>query len=101
MHKQSTPTATLPQLPARMIALDRTVIEQLAQAKLDEAHALLALLDRFDGDPDREDDDPAGQCDEDGMNTASGSFLWGNHGGPGCPISDPGERDEGVYQHGA
>lgn len=87
--------------PARLIAMDRAVIEELAQAKLDEAHALLALLDRFDGDPDCEEDDPAGQCDEDGVNTASGSFLWGSPEGPGCPISDPGEQPgERVYQHG-
>jgi len=54
-------------------------------------------LDDFEGDPDcedadaDEDDDPSGQCDEDGINTAFHPF-----GGPGCPISDPGEfEDEG------
>lgn len=41
---------------------------------------------------DDEDDDPSGQCDEDGINTGSGNFF--EHGRPipgaGCPISDPG-----------
>jgi hypothetical protein len=37
---------------------------------------------------DTEEDDPSGQCDEDGINTALG---WAAHGGgAGCPISDPG-----------
>lgn len=52
--------------PVRLIALDRAVIEEMAQAKLDEAHALIALLDRVDGDPDREDDDPAEEDDHSG-----------------------------------
>ena len=42
-------------------------------------------------DPDLEDDDPAGQSDEDGVNCGSGNFVV--HGtfydGPGCQISDP------------
>jgi len=45
-------------------------------------------------DDEPEDDDPAGVCDEDGVNTGSGEY-W-EHGraytDPGCPISDPGER---------
>ncbi|WP_298190979.1 hypothetical protein [Novosphingobium sp.] len=32
--------------------------------------ALIALLDAMGGDPDLEEDDPHGQCDEDGVNTA-------------------------------
>lgn len=52
-------------------------------------------LDDFDGDPDcedsdaDEDDDPSGQCDEDGINTA-----YQAAGGPGCPIADPGEDED-------
>lgn len=46
---------------------------------------------------DSEDDDPAGACDEDGINT--GQSRIGMHGlmddGPGCPISDPGEYEDG------
>lgn len=47
--------------------------------------ALIDVLDTLGGDPDREDDDPAGQCDEDGVNTL---FPIGN--GPGCMIADAG-----------
>lgn len=43
-----------------------------------------------------EDDDPAGQADEDGVNTGSRTF-W-RHGvaynGPGCPISDSDQGDD-------
>lgn len=55
------------------------------------------LMDLADGDPDIEDgdaaeeDDPSGQCDEDGVNTSGGLYAHGSrHDGPGCPISDPG-----------
>lgn len=51
---------------------------------------LIDRLDMIDGNPDEEEDDPAGQCDEDGMNAGSGNFYM--HGrsfaGPGCAISD-------------
>jgi hypothetical protein len=54
---------------------------------------LIAVLDHAESDPDCEDDDPTGQCDEDGINTAHGPVVI--HGlsmdGPGCPIGDPGE----------
>ncbi|MEP7222652.1 MAG: hypothetical protein ABI673_08300 [Novosphingobium sp.] len=43
------------------------------------------LADAMDGDPEAEDDDPSGACDEDGINTLTG-FTRG--GGPGCEISD-------------
>lgn len=52
--------------------------------------ALIALLDALGGDPDLEEDDPAGQCDEDGVNTGHAVFYL--HGvaqtGPGCILSD-------------
>jgi len=47
---------------------------------------LVDLLDLLGGDPDAEEDDPAGQCDEDGVNTA---LALACGGGPGCLISDP------------
>lgn len=67
--------------------------------------ALLRLVDRaierldeIDGDPDLEEDDPSGQCDEDGINT--GMVCAYVHGrsfeGAGCPISDPGGTDGGA-----
>lgn len=53
---------------------------------------LIERLDLLDGDPDEEDDDPCGQCDEDGRNTGPGIFIM--HGivldGPGCHISEDG-----------
>jgi hypothetical protein len=64
--------------------LTRTELEDLAQSLIDH-------MDAIDGDPDLEDDDPAGQCDEDGINT--GRPILCLHGismaGAGCVISDP------------
>lgn len=46
----------------------------------------------MDPDPDLEDDDPAGQCDEDGINTDLDMLACDY--GPGCEISDEdGEHD--------
>lgn len=66
------------------------------------------LLDLADGDPDAEiddhpeEDDPHGQCDEDGINTAFSTVAATSDGGAGCILSDPGgcehdgrEPDEG------
>jgi len=59
------------------------------------AARIVERLDELDGDPDLEDDDPAGQADEDGINTGVPVVI--EHGmsleGPGCPWSDPGEMD--------
>ncbi len=52
---------------------------------------LIERLDELDGDPDEEDDDPVGQCDEDGVNTlanAAVAMQGPTYRGPGCPISD-------------
>lgn len=57
--------------------------------------ALVELLDTIDGDPDLEDDDPSGQCDEDDLNT--GLHLALGDVGAGCPIADPGEYGDGGY----
>jgi hypothetical protein len=43
------------------------------------------IADVGEVDDEAEDDDPAGQCDEDGINTDYGRTLSGS---PGCPISD-------------
>ena len=47
------PQAHVPALPSP--AETRRVIEEAAQAALDTADRLLAILDRMDGDADRED----------------------------------------------
>lgn len=60
------------------------------------------LPDDCEADSDDEDDDPQGQCDEDGINTAYGDLKY--RAGAGCQISDPGgdpfddrEPDESPY----
>ena len=41
-------------------------------------------------DDEAEEDDPSGQCDEDEMNTQGQGLQYrGEHGGPGCELSDP------------
>lgn len=50
----------------------------------------IELLDLADSDPDTEEDDPAGVCDEDGINTEHFSSL-----GPGCIISDCDNEHDG------
>lgn len=80
-------------------ALSRLAPQSLAEAILarysphDIANVIEALIDALDaltGDPDLEDDDPAGMWDEDGINISSGTILWlgGAFGGPGCAWSD-------------
>ncbi len=70
---------TLPPAPAVMAILSRFNREQL--------HGFIAvaidLADAMDGNPDAEDDDPAGQYDEDYY---TGPAKAGY--GPGCTISD-------------
>lgn len=55
----------------------------------------IELLDAMDGDPDLEEDDPPGQCDEDGINTGCGQMGFEHLTGPGCVISDN-DRGEAV-----
>jgi hypothetical protein len=79
-------------LPAVVNALAGIDRDQIAAA----IELLIALLDATEPDPDIEDDDPSGQCDEDGINTGFSGLI--DSDGPGCPISDPGgptadERD--------
>lgn len=83
-------TGRAPALPLDLIA---QVIPRLSRHDLAElAERLIERLDQQDGDPDLEDDDPTGQCDEDGINTSNGMpYLHGNgynYRGPGCTISD-------------
>ncbi|AKM06127.1 hypothetical protein [Pelagerythrobacter marensis] len=63
--------------------LSRDALEGLVESLIDR-------LDEIDGDADFEDDDPFGQCDEDGINTGQPVLtLHGNsYAYPGCPISD-------------
>ena len=72
----------------RLVMLDRQVIEDLAQAHLDQGHALIALLDRHDGDPDLE----TGNAEDEALSSPL-AYLTG----PGCPIADPDKAvdDEG------
>lgn len=62
----------------------------------DAVEGLIAFLDEMDGDPDLEDDDPAGQCDEDGINSAYHLVRYTvGASGPGCPISDNDHAPDG------
>lgn len=108
------PIALIPGLPG--VAPVMRVLSRFDRHQLETAaEVLIALMDIQDGDPDAEvtdaeddfatlpgdgmpgcpiadaaeEDDPAGMCDEDGVNTALASTA-GLYG-PGCPISDPAE----------
>jgi hypothetical protein len=74
-------------LPLNLIAQALPKLSRHELASL--AERLVDRLDELDPDPDLEEDDPSGQCDEDERNTGSGVFMM--HGtsymGPGCPIS--------------
>lgn len=74
------------------LALLAQAIPMLSRHELESlTERLIDRLDDLSPDPDLEDDDPSGQCDEDGVNCRSGNFVV--HGrkfdGPGCPIGDP------------
>jgi len=76
-------------LPLALLAqaipmLSRNDLEALTERLIDR-------LDEMTPDPDLEDDDPSGQCDEDGVNCRSANFVVQGRklDGPGCPISDP------------
>lgn len=82
--------ASRPSLPLDLLAQAVPMLTRHELAALTER--LIERLDLMDGDPDAEDDDPAGQCDEDGVNTNSGIFLMHERkrDGPGCYISEDG-----------
>ena len=78
---------TTPPMPAvaRILArYDRPKLEAFISVAID-------LLDVLAGDPDAEEDDPAGQHDEDDWNT----LLAYSGNGPGCDISDPDREHDG------
>ena len=72
----------IPPMPAVARILARFERDQLAGF----IAVALDLLDTLDGPEDAEDDDPCGQCDEDGINTDLERACTGS---PGCDISDP------------
>jgi len=58
------------------LSLLSQAIHRLSRCELEDlAQSLIDHMDALDGDPDEEDDDPAGQCDEDGANTGRGLLL--------------------------
>lgn len=77
-----------PPAPAVMAILSRFDRKQL--------HGFIAvaieLADTLDGDPDLEEDDPQGACDEDEISTNLHA-SWG--GGAGCLISDDDSEHDG------
>lgn len=84
------------------LSLLSQAIHRLSRAELEDlAQSLIDHMDVIDGDPDLEDDDPAGQSDEDGVNTGSGKLCL--HGmvldGPGCMISDDDVGELGIVGH--
>ena len=81
--------------PAGAIAVARILQRYDVNQLAGFIEVAIGLLDVVDGDPDLEDDDPAGQCDEDGINTTLGMFG----DGPGCSLSDPEEDDDPDEEH--
>lgn len=74
-----------------LAATNRPALERMIAISID-------ILDALDPDPDVEDDDPAGQCDEDELTTAlpRNSLNRRILDGAGCVLSDD-DMDE-VYQ---
>jgi hypothetical protein len=76
------------------LSLLSQAIHRLSRHELEDlAQSLIDRLDAVDGDPDLEDDDPAGQCDEDGVNTALHVLA---NCAAGCLLSDDDVEDGGV-----
>lgn len=65
----------------------------------DTVEELIHFLDEIGGEADFEDDDPAGQCDEDCVNT--GGALRFGPAGAGCCISDDDSEHDGREVTGA
>jgi len=86
LHQQGGPSG----LP---LALIGQAIPELARSDLVAlTERLIDALDSIEGDPDPEDDDPAGQCDEDELNCGTDNLVIHGafFGGPGCYFSDGG-----------
>lgn len=76
------------------LSLLSQAIHRLSRAELEDlAQSLIDHMDAIDGDPELEDDDPAGQCDEDEINT--NLHLLADRTA-GCPLSDDDIEDGGV-----
>lgn len=53
------------------LSLLSQAIHRLSRCELEDlAQSLIDHMDELDGDSDAEEDDPAGQCDEDEVNTS-------------------------------
>lgn len=74
-----------------LAATNRKALERMIAISID-------ILDALDPDPDLEDDDPAGQCDEDELTTEPPRNVLNRRilDGAGCILSDD-DMDE-VYQ---
>lgn len=72
----------LSEVLASIPSYPRPVVERLVAR-------MIELLDQDDGDPDLEEDDPGGQCDEDEINTGIARIYEQGRSleGAGCPIS--------------
>lgn len=72
-----------------LAATNRPALERMIAIGID-------ILDQIDPDPDLEEDDPAGQCDEDGCNTTPprNVLTARSLAGAGCLLSDD-DVDEG------
>ena len=88
MNRPATQAGRASPLPLALLSealprLSRNALEGLVESLIDR-------LDEIDGDADLEEDDPSGQCDEDGPNTGQAVFVMRgrSYAGPGCPISD-------------
>jgi len=58
------------------LSLLSQAIHRLSRCQLEDlAQSLFDHLDGMDCDPDAEEDDPAGQCDEDEVNTSLGVVV--------------------------
>lgn len=101
--------------PSRRARQERfcRLIDQFEQDEIGAAvDSLIAMLDERDGDPDVEDDDPAGgdivdephDCDGDEQDHMSSEDCFVPHGfgasGPGCPIADPDQDDSDTELNG-
>jgi hypothetical protein len=86
IHTGEIRPVTLPPILAYIVGVPvapRVTVERLIDAAIE-------ALNELDGDPDREEDDPSGQCDEDEINTNL-HLQWTT--GAGCELSDPGGCD--------
>lgn len=87
----ATQVHNLPKFPVSPVAVTRLLSRHTRAELAGFVSVAIDLLDVLDGDPDNEEDDPPGQCNEDEVNTNLHA-QWGE--GPGCEISDGPEEDD-------